>query len=188
MNDCSAFGKRSPTDSASSGDPSWNLTFERKWTVNVRPSLLEVKLSANHGCIRPSSPARTKLSTDRIWLSWRSPLIWLVAANCATPTRNVDVEEPAEFRASARQANPAAIPTTTAMAIRTPRNARRPPRNAEIIYFLFIGGSSTQLAQKPVGLTLVAFFTILIFMGVSYAAALAAVCASEMSADSKLRL
>lgn len=41
--------------------------------------------------------------------------------------------------------------------------------------------------QKPLGLTFEAFFTILIFIVVSYAA-LAAVCASEMSADSKLRL
>jgi hypothetical protein len=30
---------------------------------------------------------------------------------------------------------------------------------------LFIGGSSTQFEHQPVGLTLVAFFTILIFMG-----------------------
>jgi len=43
--------------------------------------------------------------------------------------------------------------------------------------------------QKPWGLTLaVAFLMIVIFIVISYAAALAAVCASEISADSKLRL
>ena len=53
---------------------------------------------------------------------------------------------------------------------------------------MFIGGSSTQLMQNPLGLTLVAFFTILIFIVVPNQAALDTVCASEMSADSKLRL
>ena len=43
------------------------------------------------------------------------------------------------------------------------------------------------MPQYPLGFTLVAFLTILIFIVVSYAA-LAASCASEMSADSKLRL
>ena len=57
-----------------------------------------------------------------------------------------------------------------------------------MFYFLFIGGSSTHATQNPVGLTLVAFFTILIFIVVSNQAALDTVCASEMSADSKLRL
>ena len=55
-------------------------------------------------------------------------------------------------------------------------------------YFLFIGGSSTHAMQNPLGLTLVAFFTTLIFIVVPNQAALDTVCASEMSADSKLRL
>ena len=63
---------------------------------------------------------------------------------------------------------------------------RSPPKSH--LYFLFIGGSSTQLMQNPLGLTLVAFFTILIFIVVPNQAALDTVCASEMSADSKLRL
>ena len=54
---------------------------------------------------------------------------------------------------------------------------------------MFIGGSSTQAEHQPVGLTLVAFLITVIFIVVSYAAAaLDAVCASEMTADSKLRL
>jgi hypothetical protein len=52
---------------------------------------------------------------------------------------------------------------------------------------LFIPGSSTNMPQKPLGFTFEAFFTILIFIVSSYAA-LAAVCAREMSADSKVRL
>ena len=55
-------------------------------------------------------------------------------------------------------------------------------------YFLFIGGSSTYAAQNPLGLALVAFFTILIFILVSYATAPAASCASATTADSMLRL
>jgi len=50
-------------------------------------------------------------------------------------------------------------------------------------YFLFIGGSSTHMAQKPVGFALAAFLITLIFILVSYDA-LAAVCASDTSADS----
>jgi hypothetical protein len=60
---------------------------------------------------------------------------------------------------------------------------------------LFIGGSSIQLEQNPVGFAFEPFFTILIFIAMvsSYAAAsaaevLAAECASETSADSKARL
>ena len=55
-------------------------------------------------------------------------------------------------------------------------------------YFLFITGSSTHAAQNPLGFMLDAFFTILIFIVVSYAGVLAAECANETSADSKLRL
>jgi hypothetical protein len=44
---------------------------------------------------------------------------------------------------------------------------RRAPRSRSIDYFLFIGGSSTKLAQNPLGLTLEAFFTILIFIVIS---------------------
>lgn len=42
--------------------------------------------------------------------------------------------------------------------------------------------------QYPWGLTAVAFFTMVIFIVVSYAAAPAAECASDTNADSKLRL
>lgn len=67
--------------------------------------------------------------------------------------------------------------------------AGRCPRMTSILllYFLFIGGSSMKLPQRPVGFTWVAFLTILIFIVLSYDA-LAASCASEMTADSKLRL
>jgi hypothetical protein len=64
-------------------------------------------------------------------------------------------------------------------------------RNSDVshgIYFLFIGGSSTQLAQYPLGFLLDAFLTTLIFIVISRHAALATVCASERSAESKLRL
>jgi len=53
---------------------------------------------------------------------------------------------------------------------------------------LLNAGSSTHAEQNPLGLTLDAFFTILIFIVVSYAGVLAAECANETSADSKLRL
>jgi hypothetical protein len=63
------------------------------------------------------------------------------------------------------------------------------PPGSDMLHFFIIGGSSTQSPQNPLGLTLVAFFRIVIFILVSnQAAALDAVCASEMSADSKLRL
>ena len=74
---------------------------------------------------------------------------------------------------------------TIAMRILTPPYA---PRWCGIRYFLFIGGSSTNWLQNPVGLTLEAFLMTLIFMGSLHYAALATVCASEMTADSKLGL
>jgi hypothetical protein len=52
---------------------------------------------------------------------------------------------------------------------------------------LLIGGSSTKNEQYPLGFALAAFLMTLIFIVLSYAA-LDAVCASEMRADSKLRL
>ena len=72
-------------------------------------------------------------------------------------------------------------------------NDRMPPsrtsrRRSDIRHFFIIGGSSTQRLQNPLGFLLVAFFTTVTFIVVSYATALAASCASEMSADSKLRL
>jgi hypothetical protein len=42
--------------------------------------------------------------------------------------------------------------------------------------------------QNPCGFALVAFFTMVIFIVVSYASAPAAECASDTNADSKLRL
>ena len=55
-------------------------------------------------------------------------------------------------------------------------------------YFLFIGGSSTKLAHQPLGFTFDAFLMTLIFIVISYTTALAASCASDTTADSKLRL
>ena len=72
------------------------------------------------------------------------------------------------------------------MAIPSP-SPQRVARPWFIRYFLFIPGSSTNMPQKPLGFTFEAFFTILIFIVSSYAR-LAAVCAREMSADSKVRL
>jgi len=62
------------------------------------------------------------------------------------------------------------------------------PPSFVIRYFLFSGISSTNMPQYPWGFALaVPFFTIWIFIVLSYAAP-ATVWASEMSADSKLRL
>jgi len=41
------------------------------------------------------------------------------------------------------------------------------PRRCGILYFLFIGGSSTNWLQKPVGLTFEAFLITLIFIVLS---------------------
>ena len=61
-------------------------------------------------------------------------------------------------------------------------------RGPIIRYFLFIGGSSMKLTHIPLGFTWAAFFTIVIFILISYATALATSCASEMTADSMLGL
>jgi len=55
-------------------------------------------------------------------------------------------------------------------------------------YFLFMGCSSTNAQQNPCGLTLLPFFTILIFILVSTYEWLATECASEMTAESRLCL
>ena len=65
---------------------------------------------------------------------------------------------------------------------------RHPPRTWAMNYFLFIGGSSTKLAQNPLGFTCAAFFTIVIFILLSYATAPAMSCASATTADSMLGL
>ena len=44
---------------------------------------------------------------------------------------------------------------------------RHPPRTWAMNYFLFIGGSSTKLAQNPLGLTLAAFLMTVIFIVLS---------------------
>lgn len=75
----------------------------------------------------------------------------------------------------------------TACGIGPIRRGRRPPV-ISLLYFLFIGGSSTNIAHMPLGLAFeVPFLMTLIFILLSYAA-LAASCASEISADSKLGL
>ena len=75
-----------------------------------------------------------------------------------------------------------------AIVARTILPGRHPPRTWAMNYFLFIGGSSTKLAQNPLGFTCAAFFTIVIFILLSYATAPATSCASATTADSILGL
>ena len=62
------------------------------------------------------------------------------------------------------------------------------------VYFLFIGGSSTNWTQKPLGLRFVALLITLIFMAISpyatwgVASFLAISCARDTNADSKAGL
>jgi hypothetical protein len=141
------------------------LTLGLNFNVKVRPLALGVHPSASHGCIRPSSPGRASASTARIWVIWRNPAAGLVVDNCATPTRSTTAGE-LFARGSARC--PHELPSTVRAATTHANNRLRTRRNG-IRYFLFIGGSSTQLPQIPVGFMLVAFFTILIFIVVSNA-------------------
>jgi hypothetical protein len=55
--------------------------------------------------------------------------------------------------------------TATTMKLgRRPENQLNLPRVRTILYFLFIGGSSTHVGQNPLGFLLVAFLTIVIFI------------------------
>ena len=87
------------------------------------------------------------------------------------PTRSV-AEDDAFVPGSARWQDPETVTTATtevlkaARAIR-PRKCSARPSVIHLLYFLFIGGSSMKLTQNPLGLTLVAFFTILIFILIS---------------------
>jgi hypothetical protein len=54
-----------------------------------------------------------------------------------------------------------------AIVVRKILPGRHPPRTWDMNYFLFIGGSSTKLAQNPLGLTLAAFLMTVIFIVLS---------------------
>jgi hypothetical protein len=101
------------------------------------------------------------------------------------------VEELMVFDVPASRRQPAAHVTTATAAVMTNAGSidkcRFEKRRSSIVYFLFIGGSSTNIPHIPLGRTLLAFLTILIFIVLSYAR-LAASSASETIADSKLRL
>ena len=82
-----------------------------------------------------------------------------------------------------RQAPVVAIAAAIAMTTGTILPGQHPPRTWVMYYFLFIGGSSTKLAHIPLGFTWAAFLMTLIFILLSYATALTASWASEITAD-----
>jgi hypothetical protein len=93
----------------------------------------------------------------------------LVADNWATPIRStVEGEFPAVGSTRPPQDPPVADSTaSTAVVLNSRIQSWRRRRPRVIRYFLFNAGSSTQLAQNPLGFMLDAFFTILIFIVVS---------------------
>ena len=106
------------------------------------------------------------------------------------PIRSSDEDSGAVDAERSRQAADATAIVTRAIAVvaRTNLPGQHPPRTWVMHYFLFIGGSSTKLTHIPLGFTWAAFLMTVIFILLSYATALAASCASEITADSILGL
>ena len=90
------------------------------------------------------------------------PPAGFVAENWATPTRSARGDEPSVPGSPCRWQDP---PATATAAQLLANNKRERPTSMS--HFLFIGGSSTQLPQIPVGFMLVPFLTILIFIVIS---------------------
>jgi hypothetical protein len=143
--------------------------FGRSFAVRDRPSAADAQLSAIDGTIRPSSAVRTRPSATRSPLTWRTPESGFVVGNWPNPILRTAGDDVLARDVSPRHDT---ISVTTDIKTVVTANVVRAggcPRmtSIQLLYFLFIGGSSTKLPQIPAGFIWVAFFTILIFIVLS---------------------